>query len=166
MRSQDSHYHERWIQEVLRPTVPPSSNSPSCDLRMLIKEEIQFVRDTFSFELRNLNTTISNLSNVMKAINEKIDYCTSQSRETILQVDALEDKVDEIIKGNFFTNSCSDSCLHKFVDRVRRRKNLIVYGLKDGDPSHPLNSRQNYLTVTKSLLTLCKSEFLFDNIKI
>lgn len=150
------------------PTTTTLSSTPSShdDLRMLIREEMQLVRETFSSEFRSLNTTISNLSTEIKAVNAKIDACASESHDTVLRVNALEDKVEEIIEGNSSPNNNFDSCLTEVEDRLRRRNNLIIYGLTDHDPSIFPNFHDTDLELTKSLFASCIKNSSFDNIKI
>lgn len=117
------------LPAILLTITPP----PTDDLRTLIREELKFVRYTFTAEFHNLNTSIASLSSDMRAVNTKIDACVTETHFTTVRVDALKNNVDELMQGNFSSNVDFDSCLLEVEDRLRSRKNLIIFGLNDHD---------------------------------
>lgn len=88
-----------------------------------------------------------------------MERCISDNVETIERVSTLELKVDEISKGNSSSHESFDICLSEVEDRLRRKNNLVVFGLRESPDSNNSNMHEADVTILKSLFSnLCTTK--------
>lgn len=135
-------------------------------LRMLIREEFDIINNTIASQFKTLNSFISDLSIEIKTVNEKVDTCSAETRDTAMRVDALEDKFEEINNSESTSHISMESCLSEVEDRLKRRNNLIIYGIDDPDPSLSSKPHEFDFKEVTSLFTILIPNKCFDDIKV
>lgn len=125
----------------------------------------------------NVTDSVNILSNKMDSIAITMEDAVSRIGSTERRVDVLHDKV-EILEGivaditnysrqNIDVNSVSRACLDEINDRIKRNKNLVLFGLVESSSNSSVDSvKNNDKLKIVNLLSKFSEPTLFEGVKL